>query len=513
MEFPSSPVVGNIYNVGGINFLCTGERRFRPIPNIIQYQTVSAMKLSVIPAGHVAVCEKYYADGQYLPNLKYISRGAGWPVVADNYVHHNDSQGNFLELITDNQISITQAGARPTNPNNAPNINAALSTHKLVMGAVGDFTIQGLLLVPANTTFDGGSKDFKLVKGYHGDMLQLGKWSTLRNIRFEGNWFTYLGHGVIITEGENTSTVANQGHQLIESCNFMNMKAYPIAYTVANRGWMSKVLKCTFTNYDNFAAILWPDEPANGGNRTVKDCYSNGRLVNANGADNGLIINCVMGGVNENNQGVYFPPNTANRAKKIVIADNRFGIAGGSVDLRGADLIFTDNIIAGSVNLLDNTASDGCFNSYIHSKIMTGTLTDLSGAVNYLDGAAKSFTPTWTSTGTAPDFGNADVRCSYTRDGDLITATYFIVFGSTTTFGTGTWRFSLPVSRVTGITTDYVGAAQGRNALLSARTLAYSGLPNQLQLTTSAGNAVDATNPGAWASGDILMMTLQYRIF
>jgi len=55
-----------------------------------------------------------------------------------------------------------------------------------------------------------------------------------------------------------------------------------------------------------------------------------------------------------------------------------------------------------------------------------------------------SFTPTWTSTGTQPSLGNGTLTGRYQRIGNTFHFRIELVAGSTTTYGTGTWTFSLP---------------------------------------------------------------------
>jgi hypothetical protein len=56
------------------------------------------------------------------------------------------------------------------------------------------------------------------------------------------------------------------------------------------------------------------------------------------------------------------------------------------------------------------------------------------------------FTPTWTATsGTQPSFGNGFNSSRYTKLGRTVWAQYYMVAGSTTTFGTaGTYLYGLP---------------------------------------------------------------------
>lgn len=121
-------------------------------------------------------------------------------------------------------------------------------------------------------------------------------------------------------------------------------------------------------------------------------------------------------------------------------------------------------------------------------------------------GSWTSFTPTWTTTGTAPSLGNGTLVGRYKQ---LDASTYLIrihfIAGSTTTFGTGAWSFALPVT-----------ASASGEQIMAAHILD-SGTDNKLavafinasatkisQIVPEGGTAVDNGSPMTWANGDRL---------
>jgi hypothetical protein len=116
---------------------------------------------------------------------------------------------------------------------------------------------------------------------------------------------------------------------------------------------------------------------------------------------------------------------------------------------------------------------------------------------------------TWTSSGTAPALGNATVDAKYVLVNKFAAVRYQIVFGSTSTFGTGAWIFSLPFTTLgqsgtlgvfalhAGTSAPYAGSAWvGADAATNFRVTfgtvaAYGG----------------ATSPFTWASTDRIIMT------
>lgn len=66
--------------------------------------------------------------------------------------------------------------------------------------------------------------------------------------------------------------------------------------------------------------------------------------------------------------------------------------------------------------------------------------------LNGIGEAFTTFTPVWTATTTNPVLGNGTLTGAYTRVNKLVFARFALVVGSTTTFGTGDYRFDFPVA-------------------------------------------------------------------
>jgi len=76
-------------------------------------------------------------------------------------------------------------------------------------------------------------------------------------------------------------------------------------------------------------------------------------------------------------------------------------------------------------------------------KILTADSTESTGMK--WTGDWISYTPTWTASTTNPAIGNGNLAGGYRRIGQQVDFWIDLGSGSTTTFGTGTWRFSLPI--------------------------------------------------------------------
>ena len=124
-------------------------------------------------------------------------------------------------------------------------------------------------------------------------------------------------------------------------------------------------------------------------------------------------------------------------------------------------------------------------------------------------GAWTTHVPTWGTTGTAPSLGNGTLTARY-KMLDANTCLFYLTFiaGSTTTYGTGTWSFGLPVTAVTGneqILTGHI-LDSGTDSKLAVGRIA-SGGSTVYQVVPEAGNAVNNGVPQTWAAGDRLELS------
>lgn len=83
----------------------------------------------------------------------------------------------------------------------------------------------------------------------------------------------------------------------------------------------------------------------------------------------------------------------------------------------------------------------------------TDGVSALSAArMNYIEagildsGTWQTWSPAWTSTGTAPAVGNGSFIARYVQVGKLVVFVFQFSPGSSSTFGTGDYRFTLPVA-------------------------------------------------------------------
>lgn len=117
----------------------------------------------------------------------------------------------------------------------------------------------------------------------------------------------------------------------------------------------------------------------------------------------------------------------------------------------------------------------------------------------------QTYTPSWTSTGSAPSVGNGTLAGSYIQIGKLVIASFALTCGGTTGYGTGNYSFSLPVAALSGREMSGQGIAQntgGANASniiwrasgdVILAQLAFAQMSPTSPITLASGSTVNAT--------------------
>lgn len=134
-----------------------------------------------------------------------------------------------------------------------------------------------------------------------------------------------------------------------------------------------------------------------------------------------------------------------------------------------------------------------------------------------LQAAWTSFASVWTGTVTNPALGNGTQVCRYNLVGKTLDVALNLTAGSTTTFGSGGYLFSLPgTTNAAGI--NYVGTAwMNGGARWGGNTLAGPGSALMAPyFPTSATNVqltqMTSASPEAFNSGDSLRMFLRCEL-
>ncbi len=133
------------------------------------------------------------------------------------------------------------------------------------------------------------------------------------------------------------------------------------------------------------------------------------------------------------------------------------------------------------------------------------------------------YTPTWTSGSNPQPASPGLLRGRFTLNGRLLSFEFVLVYGPSTTAGTGQWIFQLPWSMAASAW-SYDWAYNFRAQIIDAGTGYYS--PGLWGYPASAatiyvmfnnsfgvgGNLLQATVPMTWANGDVLHVSGEYEV-
>lgn len=132
-----------------------------------------------------------------------------------------------------------------------------------------------------------------------------------------------------------------------------------------------------------------------------------------------------------------------------------------------------------------------------------------------IGGAWSSYTPVWTSTGTAPTLGNGTLVGAYRQLGKTIDLRVTLTIGSTTSIGTGVYRLSLPAAaKAECLLAAMFVDLSASSALypMTARVFANLATGDNMRVALPAnGGAWGSTLPATHANGDIITLAGTYE--
>lgn len=142
--------------------------------------------------------------------------------------------------------------------------------------------------------------------------------------------------------------------------------------------------------------------------------------------------------------------------------------------------------------------------------------------LNGIGEAWTSYTPVWTASTTNPDIGNGTILGKYCQVNKLVVARINVSFGSTTTYGSGTWLFSYPVTAAAPISANERILSSGQyldsntsasyNLLVSYNST--SGSAFRIQVFSNASQTLQimaATVPITAANNDAFQLNFCYE--
>jgi hypothetical protein len=177
---------------------------------------------------------------------------------------------------------------------------------------------------------------------------------------------------------------------------------------------------------------------------------------------------------------------------------------------------------SGNVSIGGTLAVTGAITATAGQIAFPATQSASAGANTLDDYQEGTYTPTWSSGGSAPSLGNGTIAGAFIKIGRTVSVTITLTAGSTTTFGNAAngWTFSVP-SGMTAATESvtYIGAVRmadtGTGLYTGVAYIASGG--STISVTPTSGGTssvtgdVSSTNPFTWANTDVLSLTITYN--
>ena len=132
-------------------------------------------------------------------------------------------------------------------------------------------------------------------------------------------------------------------------------------------------------------------------------------------------------------------------------------------------------------------------------------------------GAWTPYVPVWGSTGTPPALGNGTLVGSYHQVGKTVDIRVKLVPGSTSSYGTGNWNFTLPAGMVGKDALRYYSAGgliQAAGFFLMMAIVNDTNIFSIMCADNTIGNVsnISSTHPQAWGSGNIVDVNMRIEI-
>lgn len=151
--------------------------------------------------------------------------------------------------------------------------------------------------------------------------------------------------------------------------------------------------------------------------------------------------------------------------------------------------------------------------TWVAGEVVTAAILNIDHRDNLkaIGDAWTAYTPVWTTTGTAPSLGNGSLTGAFRAAGKYTTFRIKLLAGSTTTFGTGEFRFTYPVSAAVNPNPGMVGYVF-RSGPTYWGIIGVGFSATAFRMIGTAGNAlVNSTSPTTFTNGDELNMGGTYE--
>ena len=287
----------------------------------------------------------------------------------------------------------------------------------------GTALLSSSFTLPENVILRGQGKGATILKRNFSGVLitQMGKRSGLEHLQLDGN----AGASVIVT----LTGGINFDYQWMHSCRIWNTSASCVTFA-HETGAEFRMIGCDLYTSGTPGVTACIATLSAGENLAIPrhficNASAGATLYDFSGANDTF----VFGGYSDG----YI---TSATTSKLMLSNMRVATTYSPHTIAGVNLCIRDCVHATVPTL---TCTDSIFEC-----ITPGWAVTDNGSGNAVLQRLLQYTPTWTASTTNPAIGNGSITGYYSRQGSQITVQLDIRFGTTTTFGTGNWRFSVP---------------------------------------------------------------------
>lgn len=156
--------------------------------------------------------------------------------------------------------------------------------------------------------------------------------------------------------------------------------------------------------------------------------------------------------------------------------------------------------------------------TYVVGEVMTAAIlnAEIRDQFNSMFAAWTSYTPAWTSTSTQPSLGNGSLFGRYMKIGRTVICQINLIAGSTTTFGTGNYSFSLPVASASSGqsavgSSMLLGADRWNGTIVVSSNATTVGAFLSISSTNTRSDFLTGTRPETLASGAQVRLSFVYE--
>jgi hypothetical protein len=357
------------------------------------------------------------------------------------------------------------------------------------------YKIGSAMTIPADTRLVGiGPRAAQLLHAFNGNFLTLSDGAILEHLWIDGQGATYTGKGLLFT--------GSDGHQKLLHCQVTDFADYCLDFET-NAGSLFYAADCELWQTDGLTAGKYAVNISNTQQLSAKPRKFVGietggkKFINFGGCNNVFVAASFVGEL------AY----TADTRAALVVG-SRVGVNETAMTVNGAGNTITGCDVAPAL-----TIASGATNCIVGPNVYNTSpyVTDSSAnGLNEVYVRSQAYTPTLTSGGTAPSLGDGTLTGFWSRQGRVVTFTALLTVGSTTSFGTGDIRISVPIASVQSVQVGTAYATDGGTNYVLAAVLAASN--TYVNFRINAGGSASVTIPFTWATGDTLRVTMSYSV-